>query len=239
MFLRKFIGIIHPRTAVVAHDLAMAAFAWWIAKSLRYALMPDLAPVSYLPMEFPIVLLVQGAVFNWTGLYKGVWRFASLPDLWNIIRATVIGALIIGLAMVMYARLDGVPRVLEVGGGDDHRVHVLALVELVVVARGGHLVADQPSDVRHPLLAPDPPDVGDGDEVEVQLPGVGQERGQQVVPGAVGEPDQAHADAVVGADDPRLRRRRPRKCKARRPGARHLDELPPRGTNRHVPILFS
>ncbi|MGF6495107.1 FlaA1/EpsC-like NDP-sugar epimerase [Luteibacter sp. 621] len=110
MFLRKFIGIIHPRTAVVAHDLAMAAFAWWIAKSLRYALMPESAPVTYLPMEFPLVLLVQGAVFNWTGLYKGVWRFASLPDLWNIIKATVIGSLIIGLAMVMYARLDGVPR---------------------------------------------------------------------------------------------------------------------------------
>ncbi len=67
----------------------MAALAWWIAKALRYALMPDLSPITYLPLEFPIVLLVQGAVFNWTGLYKGVWRFASLPDLWNILRATV------------------------------------------------------------------------------------------------------------------------------------------------------
>jgi FlaA1/EpsC-like NDP-sugar epimerase len=110
MFLRKLIGIIHPRIAVVSHDLAMAALAWWIAKSLRYALMPDLAPITYLPLEFPIVLLVQGAVFNWTGLYKGVWRFASLPDLWNILRATVIGAIAVGLAMVFYQRLDGVPR---------------------------------------------------------------------------------------------------------------------------------
>jgi FlaA1/EpsC-like NDP-sugar epimerase len=110
MFLRKLIGIIHPRIAVVSHDLAMAALAWWIAKSLRYALMPDLEPVGYLPLEFPIVLLVQGAVFNWTGLYKGVWRFASLPDLWNILRATVIGAIAVGIAMVFYQRLDGVPR---------------------------------------------------------------------------------------------------------------------------------
>jgi FlaA1/EpsC-like NDP-sugar epimerase len=111
MFLRKLIGIIHPRTAVVAHDLGMAALAWWIAKTLRYAVMPDLSPVGYLPLEFPIVLLVQGAIFNWTGLYKGVWRFASLPDLWNILRATVIGAVAIAFALWVFSnRLEGVPR---------------------------------------------------------------------------------------------------------------------------------
>src|ERR1700754_324197 len=110
MFLRKLIGIIHPRSAVVTHDLGMAALAWWIAKSLRYALMPEQSAVEYLPLEFPVVLLVQGAIFTWTGLYKGVWRFASLPDLWNILRAACLGALAIGLAMVLYGRLEGVPR---------------------------------------------------------------------------------------------------------------------------------
>src|SRR5215469_3567398 len=109
MSLRKLIGVIHPRTAVVLHDLLMAALAWWVAKALRYALI-DNASINFHTLEFPLVLLVQGAVLNWKGLYKGVWRFASLPDLWNIIKATVIGSLIIGLAMVMYARLDGVPR---------------------------------------------------------------------------------------------------------------------------------
>jgi hypothetical protein len=41
MSLRKFVGIIHPRIAVVAHDLTMAALAWWIAKLLRYTFRPD------------------------------------------------------------------------------------------------------------------------------------------------------------------------------------------------------
>ena len=36
----------------------------------------------------------RALLFHWTGLYKGVWRFASLPDLWNILRASVIGALV-------------------------------------------------------------------------------------------------------------------------------------------------
>ncbi|KRE87185.1 multidrug MFS transporter [Rhodanobacter sp. Soil772] len=109
MSLRKLVGFIHPRIAVVLHDLAMAVFAWWIAKLLRYTLRPD-ELVSFQSLEFPIVLLVQGLIFRWTGLYKSVWRFASLPDLWNIVRAVVIGSLLIGVSLFLYDRLEGVPR---------------------------------------------------------------------------------------------------------------------------------
>ncbi len=72
----------------------MTALAWWLAKWLRYALLPD-EIVSFHLLEFPLVLLAQGVIFCWTGLYKGLWRFASLPDLWNIVRAAVLGALAI------------------------------------------------------------------------------------------------------------------------------------------------
>ena len=109
MSLRKLVGFIHPRIAVVLHDLAMAVLAWWIAKLLRYTLRPD-ELVSFQSLEFPIVLLVQGLIFRWTGLYKSVWRFASLPDLWNIARAVVVGSLFIGVSLFLYNRLEGVPR---------------------------------------------------------------------------------------------------------------------------------
>ncbi len=109
MSLRKLIGFIHPRIAVVLHDLAMAALAWWIAKLLRYALKPD-EIVSFQLLEIPIVLLVQGLIFRWTGLYRSVWRFASLPDLWNILRAAVFGAGGIYAALFLYDRLENVPR---------------------------------------------------------------------------------------------------------------------------------
>jgi FlaA1/EpsC-like NDP-sugar epimerase len=109
MSLRKLIGFIHPRIAVVLHDLAMAALAWWIAKLLRYTLKPD-EIVSFQLLEIPIVLLVQGLIFRWTGLYRSVWRFASLPDLWNILRAAVFGAVGIYAALFLYDRLENVPR---------------------------------------------------------------------------------------------------------------------------------
>ncbi|HEX7732241.1 MAG TPA: polysaccharide biosynthesis protein, partial [Rhodanobacter sp.] len=109
MSLRRLVGIIHPRMAVMLHDLAMAALAWWIAKLLRYAVRPE-DVVHFRWFEFPVVLLAQGLIFRWTGLYKGVWRFASLPDLWNILRAAVLGSAAVWLLLSMFNRLQGVPR---------------------------------------------------------------------------------------------------------------------------------
>ena len=109
MSLGKLDRFIHPRVAVVIHDLVMTALAWWIAKMFRYSMRPD-EVVSFAMLEFPLVLLVQGLIFRWTGLYKSVWRFASLPDLWNILRGVVMGAVSIGLALFLYDRLTGIPR---------------------------------------------------------------------------------------------------------------------------------
>jgi FlaA1/EpsC-like NDP-sugar epimerase len=109
MTLRRIVGTIHPRMAVMMHDLAMAAFAWWIAKLLRYAVRPE-DVVHFRWFELPVVLLAQGLIFRWTGLYKGVWRFASLPDLWNILRAAALGSAAVWLLLSMFNRLQGVPR---------------------------------------------------------------------------------------------------------------------------------
>ncbi|HEY8587483.1 MAG TPA: nucleoside-diphosphate sugar epimerase/dehydratase [Rhodanobacter sp.] len=109
MSLRKLVGFIHPRVAVVLHDLGMTAFAWWLAKLLRYALEHG-EGVHFAPLELLVVLVIQGLVFRWTGLYRGVWRFASLPDLWNIVRAVVIGVFLVGVSLFLYDRLDSVPR---------------------------------------------------------------------------------------------------------------------------------
>ncbi len=109
MSLRKLVGFIHPRVAVAIHDLAMTALAWWIAKMLRYTFNPG-EIVNFQLFEFPIVLVIQGLILRWTGLYRSVWRFASLPDLWNIARASLVGTVTIGLSLFLYGRLDGVPR---------------------------------------------------------------------------------------------------------------------------------
>jgi FlaA1/EpsC-like NDP-sugar epimerase len=110
MQLRKTIGGIHPRLAVVAHDMLMVWLAWSAVSMLRWSLVPNPPPVSLFGAEVCVVLGAQGLIFWWTGLYKGLWRFASLPDLWNIAKAAVLGALAIAMALALYNRLATVPR---------------------------------------------------------------------------------------------------------------------------------
>lgn len=72
--------------------------------------MPDAPEVRLFSVEIPVVLGAQALVLWWTGLYRGLWRFASFQDLWNIARAGAIGSLVIALGLFLFSRLEGVPR---------------------------------------------------------------------------------------------------------------------------------
>ncbi len=106
----KAIAKIHPRLAVVLHDLAMVWIAWTAIASLRWSFEPERPDFDMFGPEVLLVLAAQGLIFWITGLYKGLWRFASLPDLWNILRAAVLGALAIAVTLFVYNRLATVPR---------------------------------------------------------------------------------------------------------------------------------
>jgi FlaA1/EpsC-like NDP-sugar epimerase len=110
MPFRNLIAAIHPRLAVVLHDMLMVWIAWIAVSMLRWSLEPNPPPVAGCGPGVWFVLAAQGVIFWWTGLYKGLWRFASLPDLWNIAKAAVLGALAIAITLFLYNRLETVPR---------------------------------------------------------------------------------------------------------------------------------
>ena len=99
------------RLSVIAHDLAMVALAWFIAFFARYNFEIHAAKWEIGLQLLPIVLLIQAYLLWQSGLYKGIWRFASIPDLWNIVRAALLGTLTIALAVFLYNRLETMPRV--------------------------------------------------------------------------------------------------------------------------------
>ena len=93
----------HPRAAVIMHDLCMVVVAWFAAGwMIENTSATALSNNSSTLTGILVVLLVQGTVLWATGLYKGLWRFASFQDLWNIARATVFGtvAILAVLALV-------------------------------------------------------------------------------------------------------------------------------------------
>ena len=100
-----------PRAAVVVHDLIIVWMTWLGLYQFRYAMQPTGSGQSLWSAEIALVLLAQGLVFWRVGLYRGIWRFASVPDLLNILKASVFGLFAIILALILYNRvLDQVPR---------------------------------------------------------------------------------------------------------------------------------
>ncbi len=99
-----------PRLAVIAHDLAMVWVCWQGLHYLRYALQPQPLPLPPFSSTVLIVMVAQGLVSWRVGLYRGVWRFASVPDLLNIFKASVLGLLAVMAGLFFYSRLDLVSR---------------------------------------------------------------------------------------------------------------------------------
>jgi FlaA1/EpsC-like NDP-sugar epimerase len=99
-----------PRAAVVLHDLAMVWIAWTGLHLFRYALHSEPSPLAPWSAETVLVLAAQGLVFWRVGLYRGIWRFASVPDFLNILKACVFGLVAISVGLFLYNRMDQVSR---------------------------------------------------------------------------------------------------------------------------------
>jgi FlaA1/EpsC-like NDP-sugar epimerase len=99
--------VCHPRAAVISHDLAMVALSWlaagWIIGRGGFV---GFIPSLPLLAELFLVLAAQGLILWSTGLYKGLWRFASFPDLWNVARAASFGTLLILAALTLLYGAD-------------------------------------------------------------------------------------------------------------------------------------
>jgi hypothetical protein len=78
---RSLIAAIHPRLAVVIHDLAMVWVAWISTNWLRYSLEPNPPPFAWFTAAICIALLAQGLVLWSTGVSKGRWCLATLTAL--------------------------------------------------------------------------------------------------------------------------------------------------------------
>ncbi len=110
---RVTIGL--PRAAIVAHDLMMVWLCWYGLHYFRYSIIGGAASTPTWSTEIALILAVQGLIFWKVGLYRGVWRFASIPDLVNIMKASVFGFLaILPVLFLFFDRADQVPRTVMV-----------------------------------------------------------------------------------------------------------------------------
>lgn len=150
---------IGKRFLAVSHDLVAVAVCWFLAYWFRFNLS---LPETYLAsaMEtFALVLCVHAPAFWLFGLYRGIWRYASLMDLRRIILSVFLAAVVVAAGVLML-RVQSVPRSVLV-------LHPILLIlvmggsRFLYRARRDHLLYGRMKLVGEPVLV-----LGAGDAAE-------------------------------------------------------------------------
>jgi hypothetical protein len=76
---------LNPRTALAfLHDVVVAAATWIIAFGLRFNLDVPQYYLAIMLESLVWVVALQASIFWIFGLYRGLWRYASLPETHSI-----------------------------------------------------------------------------------------------------------------------------------------------------------
>ncbi len=96
--------------AIILHDILVAALAWLGAYWLRFNLQvpPEFQQAALSTLVWVVPL--QAVVFWRFGLYRGIWRFASLPDLKRIVMAVGLAAVMVPVVLILFRVSAVVPR---------------------------------------------------------------------------------------------------------------------------------
>jgi O-antigen biosynthesis protein WbqV len=89
---------------ILAHDLLATAAAVIASFFIRFEETGLTDRWHFLAILLPAFVVYSGFVYVFSGLYKAKWRFTSLPDLFNIVRAaTVLALTLLALDYVLVA----------------------------------------------------------------------------------------------------------------------------------------
>src|ERR1035437_5829368 len=106
----KDIGQNQRVSLVLLHDLLAGALAWILAYLLRF----NLELTENIQREILQTLLrivpMQGLIFWRFGLYRGIWRYVSMPDLHRLFLAVLAATAGIVLLLWMLRLNVNVPR---------------------------------------------------------------------------------------------------------------------------------
>src|SRR5262249_57536569 len=75
---------------ILAHDLLATAAAVVASFFIRFEEGGLVERWRFLAILLPAFVVYSGFIYGVSGLYKAKWRFTSLPDLFNIVRARTI-----------------------------------------------------------------------------------------------------------------------------------------------------
>ena len=104
-------AFMHKRRVVeVAIDFVLICGAYIAAHLLRFETALSADWQELIIRSLPIVVLVKLTLFFACGLYRGVWRYMSVPDLITIVKAVTFGSACSALTLLLLWRFEGYSR---------------------------------------------------------------------------------------------------------------------------------
>ncbi|MFH1153577.1 MAG: polysaccharide biosynthesis protein [Pseudomonadota bacterium] len=95
---------------VLMTDLVLVMVSLWVACMFRF---DDGVPAfisENLKSIFPMIVIIKLSVFSYFDLYRGMWRYTSISDLFSIIKASVGSTVLIVSAVLFVHGFEGFPR---------------------------------------------------------------------------------------------------------------------------------
>ena len=102
-------SLYHKRGLVVTHDFVAIVVCWFAAYWFRFNLSFPEPYSSSARQVLLLVVCVHASAYWLFGLYRGIWRYASLMDLRRIILAVGLASMIVACGVLMFS-VSGVPR---------------------------------------------------------------------------------------------------------------------------------
>lgn len=97
-----------------AHDIIMAAISLPLSLWLRMGPSIESVPSEFILQSTTLFAIIAAAIFLPMGLYKGIWRYASMNDLIQITKAVTLAVLVFALILFLVSRAEFLPRSLPI-----------------------------------------------------------------------------------------------------------------------------
>ena len=108
MKLSKLIS--NRRQSVYAHDIFMAAISFVLTLLLRMGEAIYNLPLSFFIQGTICFTIIAACAFWYMGLYRGIWRYASINDAIQITKAVTVTVFIFLPVMFLWSRAEFLPR---------------------------------------------------------------------------------------------------------------------------------
>ncbi|TGK20027.1 polysaccharide biosynthesis protein [Leptospira fluminis] len=102
------------RTLIFPLDLCFMVLSYFLAHLIRFESLSFLQRTDTFLIPLVIVVVCRSVVFLFSNIYRSIWAYASIHDLLEIIKITVLSSFIATTVLLFYNRFDQMSRMVPV-----------------------------------------------------------------------------------------------------------------------------